>query len=180
MDDTPSSKPLSRVIQEKLAASRVLTFSLLLHVILVVMGGSVVLFKPYIQPPHFSARRGGIVSNEVTVAPPDEQPQTPEQQFTPETPTITPPTLTAITTAATNPAAFQMASIPVPVKAMPSDMSKNITDVSKNISKALGSGLPSSMQGRAGGTARAQMMKQMGGKEKSELAVMKGLRWLKD
>ena len=59
-------------------------------------------------------------------------------------------------------------------------MSKNITDVSKNISKAVGSGLPSSMQGRAGGTARAQMMKQMGGKEKSELAVMKGLRWLKD
>jgi hypothetical protein len=180
MDDTAPRKPLSRVIQEKLAASRFLTFSLLLHVILVVMGGSVVLFKQYVEPPDFTASGGGIVSNEVSVAPPEEQPQTMEQQFTPEAPTISPPTVTAITTAAANPAAFQMASIPVPVKAMPSDMSKNITDMSKNITRALGSGLPSAMQGRAGGTARQQMMQKTGGKEKSELAVMKGLRWLKD
>lgn len=180
MDDAPPKKPLSRIIQEKLAASRFLTFSLLLHVILVVMGGSVVLFKQYVEPPDFTASGGGIVSNEVTVAPPEEQPQTMEQQFTPETPTITPPTVTAITTSATNPAAFQMAAIPVPVKTMPSDMSKNITDMSKNITKGLAAGLPSSMQGRAGGTARQQMMQKTGGKEKSELAVMKGLRWLKE
>jgi hypothetical protein len=168
-------KPLSKVIQEKLAASRFLTFSLLLHVILVVMGGSVVLFKQYIEPPDFTSSGGSIVTNEVSVAPPEEQPQM--EQFTPDTPNIVAPTINAITTATTNPAAFQMAT--APVKAMPSDMSKSIADTSKALTKGVGVGLPSAMAGRAGGTARAQMMQKLGGKEKSEKAVMAGLRWLK-
>ena len=179
MDDTVARKPLSRVIQERLAASRFFTFSMLLHVILVVMGGSVVLFKQYIEPPDFTSGGNGLVSNEVAVAPPPEQPASPQDQFTPETPTITPPAVAAITTTATNPSAFQMASVPVPVKAMPTDMSK-ASDVSKALTKGVGIGLPSAMAGRAGGTARAEMMKKLGGKEKSERAVMAGLRWLKE
>ena len=65
-------KPLVQRFQEKLAASRFLTFSLLLHVVLVVMGGSVVLFKQYVAPPDF-APDGPLVGSETAVRPPEPE-----------------------------------------------------------------------------------------------------------
>ena len=86
-------------IQERLAASRFLTFSVLLHAVLVLMGGSVVLFKQYVEPPDFEASDGGLVTNDVQVqAPPEQPPDLTQQKFTPEAPTLNAPTLSAIST----------------------------------------------------------------------------------
>src|SRR5437762_794822 len=80
-------KPLTVRVQERLAASRFLTFSVLLHAVLVLMGGSVVLFKQYVEPPDFAASDGGLVSSDVQVqAPPEQPPDLTQQKFTPETP----------------------------------------------------------------------------------------------
>ena len=175
--DSPHEKSFAQRIQEKLAASRFFTFSMLLHVILVIMGGSVVLFKQYTEPPDFVSSEGGLLSTDTSVQPPPEEPPDMSQQFTPEAPSVVAPTINAITTTATNPTNFQMASVPVmkPV----GEIKTNLTEMPRNVGNAAGKGLPGTMGGRKGGTERMAAIKKMGGKEKSEKAVMAGLRWLK-
>ena len=50
---SPQKRPLVKRLQARLAASRFLTFSLLLHVVLVVTAGSLVLFRRDIPAPDF-------------------------------------------------------------------------------------------------------------------------------
>jgi hypothetical protein len=175
-------KPLITRIQERLAASRFLTFSVLLHAVLVLMGGSVVLFKQYVEPPDFAASDGGLVSADAAVqAPPEQPPDLTQQTFTPQTPQLNSPTISAIQTTNVSTPTFQVqAALPV-MKAMPNDaMEKALSNVAKAATgaKGIASGLPSTMGGRAGGTARTMAMQMNGGKKESEDAVMRGLRWL--
>lgn len=182
MDDAPDQRTFAQKLQEKIAQSRFFTFSLLLHVVIVVLGGSVVLFHKATDAPDFTSEGvGDLMSTEANVAPPVEQPpdMTQNQTVTPDAPSITAPTVSAITTTTTNNTSFQMANIPMPVKAIAGD-AKNITDTAKAVGKSMGKGLPGSMAGRAGGMARSTAMRNSGGKDKSEKAVIAGLRWLKD
>ena len=171
-------KPLSVRIQEKLAASRFLTFSVLLHAVLVLMGGSVVLFKQYVEPPDFAAPEGGLVSSEVQVQAPPEKPPDLQQQFTPEAPTLNAPTLSAISTTNVTTPTFQVAAVAPVMKAMPNDLTKVMENAAKSMSKGVASNLPGTMASRVGGTKRAQAMMMNGGKKESEDAVMRGLRYL--
>ncbi len=178
--DTPEKQPFSKRLQARLAASRYATFSVLLHVVIVVMGGSVVLFKRITEPPDFTAGGGdGLVTQEVQAQPPPPSEQQVEQ-FTPATPEVNAPEVSAIVSNTQTATPFQMpSSVPV-VKAMAVTPTQ---DVAKLLTKTVGHGagnLPGTMAGRAGGTARGMAMQKMGGKEKSEKAVMAGLRWLKD
>ena len=169
-------KPLGQRLQEKLAASRFLTFSLLLHVVLVVMGGSVVLFKQYVAPPDF-APDGPLVGSETAVRPPEPEVVQVTETLTQTQPTISAPTVSAIVSATTQTSSFQLVSAPIPiVKSLGEAKLGELPKVT-----AVGSlkGLPATMAGRAGGTARAAAMKISGGKDASEKAVMAGLRWLK-
>jgi hypothetical protein len=179
LNPEPEQKTFGQRLQERIAQSRFFTFSLLLHVVIVVLGGSVVLFTKYSEPPDFTSDGSGLLGEEASVQPPAEQPpdMSQEQTFTPQEPTISAPTVTAITTTTTNATAFQMASIPVPVKNITGDMSKL---ANTSVSKIAGKGVGKGMEGRMGGTARAAGMAKFGGKEPSEKAVMAGLRWLKD
>jgi len=174
-------KPFIVRLQERLAASRFLTFSVLLHAVLVLMGGSVVLFKQYVEPPDFAATDGGLVASDVSVqAPPEQPPDLTQQTFTPQTPQVNAPTISAITTNSVTTPTFKMeAAVPV-VKAMPNDaMNKALQNVSKNVgAKGLAGNIPSTMGSRMGGTARSTAMMMNGGKKESEDAVMRGLRWL--
>ncbi len=166
-------------LQERLAASRFLTFSVLLHAVLVLMGGSVVLFKQYVEPPDFAAD-GDLVGSEVQVQAPAEQPPDLTQQtFTPQTPQLQAPTVSAISTTNVSTPTFQVqAAIPV-MKAMPNDaMSKAMENVAKNVGKGAATGIPPTMGSRMGGTARTIAMQMNGGKKESEEAVLRGLRWL--
>jgi hypothetical protein len=172
--------PFSVWLQEKLAASRFLTISLLLHVVLVVLGGSVVLFKQYVEPPDFVAE-GGVVSGDATVQlPPDQPPDlTQQQSFTPDQPQIAAPSVSAITSTTSTATSFTMSAAPAPVVKVMGDTKMAGATMPTNIGAGLSKGLPSTMAGRAGGTARSMAAMKTGGKEKSEKAVVQGLRWLK-
>jgi hypothetical protein len=180
--DTTAQPSLMQRIQAKLAASRFFTFSLLLHVVIVMLAGSVVIVNTMTAPPDFAAEGGdGLVMDESAAeAPPPQQPQVQQQQFTPTTPQAPSQTIDMIVANTNTPNAFQVAPIMPSIKAPPTaDMDK---DMQKIAQAALGAGmgkLPSTMAGRAGGTARMMAMQKMGGKEKSEKAVLAGLRWLK-
>ena len=170
MDAASEQKTFGQKLQEKIAQSRFFTFSLLLHVVIVVLGGSVVLFHKAIDAPDFTSEGGDLMSTETNVQPPMEQPPDPTQQTaTPDIPSITAPSVSAITTNTTNNTSFQMANIPVPVKIIAGD-TKNLTDTTRAISSKMGKGFPGAMGGRMGGTSRMAAMKKEGGKDKSEKA----------
>ena len=176
MEPPPETKTFKQRFQERLAASRFFTFSLLLHVILVILGGSVVLFNRYVDPPDFTSDGGGLVGNEQTVqAPPEQPPDISQQAPTPDAPSISSPTMSAITTTSANTSTFQMASIQ-PIKPTMGEMS---ISPSTAITASRGVGVAKGMEGRMGGTKGA-MAAKMGGKDSSEKAVLAGLRWLKD
>lgn len=173
-------KPFAVRLQERLAASRFLTFSVLLHAVIVLMGGSVVLFKQYSEAPDFSSE-GGLVTSDVQVqAPPEQPPDLTQQQFTPQTPQLNAPALSTISTTNVTTPTFQVAAAVPVMKALPNDaMNKALQNVSKTAGAAgLASNIPGTMSRRLGGTARAMAMQMNGGKKESEDAVMRGLRWL--
>ena len=167
-------------LQKRLAASRFFTFSLLIHVVIVVMGGSVVLIKSAMEAPDFEASEGGLVSGDTTAAPPPDTTPNITETFTPDTPQVSAPTINAIsTTNVTTPTFAMQQSAPV-IKPVQADaMSKALENASKSVMKGAGiGGIPGTMAGRMGGTSRQRMMDMNGGKKKSEEAVMRGLRWL--
>jgi hypothetical protein len=169
-------------LQEKLAASRFLTFSILFHIIIIVFAGGVVIVKNMADDSDFAAEGGGGLLNEETAAAPEPpEPQVQQQQvFTPTQPTVNTPAVDAIVSnSATNTTFSMQAAMPV-IKAPASDAMN--TSMSKVAQAAMGKGmgsLPSTMAGRAGGTARNALMQKNNMKEKSEKAVLAGLRWLK-
>lgn len=180
MDADSPNQPFMKRLQARLAASRFFTFSLLLHIIIVVLGGSVVLFKAYVEPPDFTAQGGDLVGQDAAAAAPPEDTDVSEQIFTPDTPQVNAPSIDAITTTSTVQTSFKMNAAPAPVKPMnTSDMTKTIANSAASAMKGAGKGVPGTMSGRMGGTARASAMMKNGGKEKAEKAVMAGLRWLK-
>ncbi len=166
-------------MQAKLAASRFFTFSLLLHVVLVLMGGTVVLFQQMTEPPDFVSEGGDLLASDSTPqAPPDQPADLSQQTFAPTVPQVTAPQLTAMTTTNITTPTFQVAAAIPAVKMPVNAISQAVQNVAQNPMKTGMSGLPPGMEGRVGGTARMTAMKQNKGKEKSELAVLNGLRWL--
>jgi len=178
---TPEEKkPFMERLQERLAASRFLTFSALLHAILIFLGGGVVLYKQVTDTPDFAASGGDLVASDTQVqAPPEQPPDLTQQEFTPQTPQLTAPTLSAITTQnVTTPQFTVAAAMPATMSAPTNDMTKALASASKAVGKGMASGIPGTMASRVGGTARANAMQMNGGKKESEEAVLKGLRWL--
>jgi hypothetical protein len=178
MDD-PSNDSFTKRLQAKLAASRFFTFSLLLHVVLVIMGGSVVLFQQMADPPDFVSEGGDLIAGDSTPqAPPDAPPEMSQQMFAPDVPQVTAPQVQALITTNVSTPTFQVAAAMPTVKMPSNTLSTAVQNVSSSLTKTGLSGLPGEMGGRAGGTARMAAMKKSGGKEKSEKAVLAGLRWL--
>ena len=91
MDAAPEQKTFAQKLQEKIAQSRFFTFSLLLHVVIVVIGGGAVLFHKASEAPDFTSEGGDLLSADASVQAPVEQPpdMTPNQTVTPDAPSIT-------------------------------------------------------------------------------------------
>ena len=174
LDSPEPPKSFLQKLQERAAASRFFTVSVLLHVVLIVMGGSVVLFKRMTEPPDFNSA-DGLVSDSVQVdAPPEQKPEV-QEQFTPQAPSLSAPSLNAITSTAAAPT-FTVTSVVPVIKPVQMDaMASKVSSI-----KGLASGLPPGMGGRVGGAERQKMLDQNKGKKEGELAVMKGLNWLKN
>ena len=172
LDSPEPPKSLLQKLQERAAASRFFTVSLLLHMGIIIIGGSVVLFKQMAEPEDFTAGRGLVGDAAPAAAPPEQQPDV--QQLTPQAPSLNTPSLTAITSMAAAPTFTVASAAPVAISVPADAMAK----VSATASTKGLAGLPGTMAGRAGGTARGQAMAKNGGKKEGELAVLRGLRWL--
>ena len=104
----PSAKsPLLQKLADKFSNSRDFTISFVLHVILVAIFGTTVLFQAVQEPPDFEGE-GNFVSGEASVAPPPP-PNTPPVPTTPNIVTPTSSQVNTITTVAPSPVNFTMA-----------------------------------------------------------------------
>ena len=170
LDSPEPPKSFLQKLQERAAASRFFTVSLLIHMGIVILGGSVVLFKMSDPPADFSAG-DGLVGDPSTTPEPPATPPAPEQDLAQEAPSLTVPSLTAIATTATSPVfAVQMAtSAPSSISAL--TMAPTTTNL-------VGTGkLHGALGGRLGGKGAARAA--AGGKDAGEKAVLLGLQWLK-
>ena len=174
LDSPEPPKSFLQKLQERAAASRFFTVSVLLHVVLIVMGGSVVLFKRMTEPPDFNSGDGLVADSVQVDAPPEQKPDV-QEQFIPQAPSLTAPSLSAITTSAQAPA-FQVAQVAPVIKAAQTDAMAKALD---HAPKGPAANIPGAM-GKRGGSARTQAILENGGKKQSEEAVLKGLKWLKE
>ena len=163
--------PFERFIRT-LLASRFLTISALLHLLLILLFGGTVLFKRYAEPPDFDSAGGG--DNTADVAAP---PQTPETL--PPPPTAVPPPVTSpatkldtISTFGPSTVAFNM---PLPAIAPPS-INKNFNPGVQKFDQTRKVILPPSMRPRV--ENRERTAQGYGAKPESEPAVQRALQWL--
>jgi hypothetical protein len=174
-------KSFAESLLAKLAASRFLTVSALLHMLIVLLFGGTVLFNKYVEPPDFSAEGSEFLASGPIDTPPTPEPvqQMPTPDMAPPPPTVTPPAASLTMIATTAPSAT---GIVVPITAIAPTMSKNISEIAPAPTTPVAKGntglsnLPSAMASR--GQGRATALQQSGGKQSSEQAVISALRYL--
>jgi len=119
---------IQRII-DKFSSSRDFTISFVLHVLLIAVFGTAVLFEAASEPPDFEGEGGGFVqAGERSATPPAPQPMetTPQVDVTQITqPTQTNP-LSAITTTAQNALDFTMPTIMAPTQMAPTTAPTNV------------------------------------------------------
>ena len=118
MSDDPSEDNFIGKLLDKFSESREFTISFILHIILVAVFGTAVLFEATQEPPDFEGGDGGFVSGgeQAPMAPPQQAQVTPQEttfQVTTPSPQTSSP-INAITTTATNPLNFEMTSMIMP------------------------------------------------------------------
>ena len=165
--------------QQKLAESRYFMLSCVIHTVIVIIAGSVVLYKAIVEPPDFVAEGGdGLISATDDLTPPPETPTdaVPTDVTPPPAPNITNPNIDVISTTAQT-SNFKVAPAQVQVKiSTNTDSLAKATNVIGKIGGVPGA-LSGAMRGRFG-TGKTKAMEQNKMKTKSEMAVLKGLRWL--
>ena len=184
-------KPLFERIQERLAASRFLTFSALLHAILIFLGGGVVLYKQATDVRGLSPPRSGdlVASDTAGASAAGAAAGTSSQQqefWYRRRRNSTRPQLSAIisTTNVTTPT-FQVAAA-MPVMSAPVERFHEEgpgQNAAKNVGNtawpaAISAGHHGQDAAWAAPGAPQKAMQMNGGKKESEEAVMRGLRWL--
>lgn len=102
MNAAPSeTRDIFERIRDRIAASRFLTFSLFVHAIIIVLAGSVVLFRATEEPPDFQSDSGGLIVDAGTPDLPQDSASGPEmKEFTPPTPSVAAPLLPVLATTA--------------------------------------------------------------------------------
>ncbi len=158
----------------RVSESRYFMLSLLFHSVIVILAGSIVLYKAIVEPPDFVAEGNGLIADGNDLPPPPETPSdsVPTDKFVTPAPSMNAPSVGMITTTSTA-SNFKVIVPQVQVKIAPS-----VVSLSKNFGSArVFAGLPGTMGGRVG-AGRARAMAQNGMKPKSEQAVLRGLAWL--
>ncbi len=112
MNASPDSPNHFERIRSWVAASRFVTISLLIHAIVVIVAGSVVLYKVTHEPPDFESDSGGLVADDFRANEPrSEAPESPQiAQAAPQTPILAAPVIAIVTTAQTP--AWKVSAIP--------------------------------------------------------------------
>ncbi len=179
MNPTVQKSGLEGLFQ-KLAASRFLTISAFLHVLLILLFGGTVLFNKYVEPPDFTAEGDFLQAGPADLPPaPEPMQQMPTPDVAPPPPTVTPPAASLAMITSSAPSATGLV---IPVSISAPSMAKSISEmapvaaVKPSASGAL-PGLPAAMAGRSG-SGRSAALQSQGGKQASEQAVVSALRWL--
>jgi hypothetical protein len=170
---------------------RCLTFSVILHVFLVLLAGSYVIYQRYADPSDFEAPEGGggLVQEDLSSQPPVSPLRADTSAFNPA-PAVDVPSANAIVTTAASGSALLSSLTFQSVTLQPNGKTvayaTTAQPVHKPLAKAtatsglgLAGAIPATMAGRRSGAARMVMMQRLGGKPTSERAVISGLRWLK-
>ena len=150
----PEQAPLSRreALFLWMGKARYFTFSALVHVILVVIAGSTVLIKNYIEPPDFMAEPGSLFTTDTSIPPPKTEPQLQQSQaFTAAAPNASAaasaPTLTVIATNSPTQNTFNMATAPMPTLTVKTDA--NVKSVAP--APSMGTALTKEIAGKIAG-----------------------------
>ncbi|MEA3211441.1 MAG: hypothetical protein QOE70_4498 [Chthoniobacter sp.] len=171
--------PLLKRLQLRLAQARFLTFSMLLHAVIVITCGGLVIIKNIGEDVNdFVAPGGDLVNTEIILEAPKDEPTITPQDFTPPPPAANAPIIPPITVLAPQ---QQFAMAPVQPVMKPISEPRIITDpipIKTGKLSGVNPNLPASMMQRMGGKAREAAMALNKGKPKSEEAVLRGLRWL--
>jgi len=160
-------------LHRRVFASRFLTFSLLLHIILLIMGGGVIWVQTSPELPDIT----GTIGEEMQIAPPPEEEPSGSPSDEPFAPAIT-ISMPTITTEALSP----RSTISVPNVAVPHVVGKTTLTDAVFTPRVPGTGetkFPPMMAHRSP-EIRGKMLMKMGGTKESERAVARGLRWLAD
>ena len=176
MHPAPTECSLAQRLQERIAQSRFFTFSLLLHSVIVVLAGSAVLFHRSQPAPDF-APPGGVVLEAVEKV---AEPVMPAGNFLqPDPPPAAQPVSAhplpnlIVTNAPAKHPALALAQVSVKIR-------ENLGPSEKPAVQPSTRGAPGEMVHRFGTAVRQKAAMKAGGKDRSEQAVMAGLRWLKE
>lgn len=160
MNTTPSTW---QRLQARVAASRFFTFSLLVHVIIVLLGGSVVLFKTMVQVPDFvGGDPNGLVADDEP-RPPDDGPELASEMFRPDAPSTPEVVPTTILMPASLPT-----SAPIAItRNGAAEFQKSLAQVAMKSDGLSSKTLPPVMQGRRDSTSRGRAMAMTGGRRRA-------------
>ena len=164
-------------LRRRLTESRYFMLSLILHSVIVILAGSLVLYKAARDPLEFTAAGGdGLISSTDDLAPPPESPadSVPTEKVVQQTPNTNAPHVDVITTS-TPASNFKVAMPAVQVKITTNAAS--LVRAAAGTSRGFSASMPGTMGGRVG-SARARAMALNKMKPKSEEAVLRGLAWL--
>jgi hypothetical protein len=168
--------PLKRV-----ANSRFLLFSILLHALVIVVGSGTVLFRYYVPTPDFNASLGLLGEDAVPVPAPEQPLEFDPNKAQPNVPELSVPAVSAITAVTHRALPFELTA--TTLQFLPTTeaftFSGNPSTSPTPPSAGMGDRVPPTMASRMGGSARRAAMLKNNGKEKSEVAVVNSLRWLK-
>lgn len=179
--DQPFKRSLFKKLQQKLAKLRFAAFSILLHAILVVVAFTIAVVK-IVNDTHEFTNRGGPLDggSEVSAPEPPENVQHEVGADPQPIPSLAMPS-NAITTMTLSPTKFTFAKqSPISPATASLDKVRNLTEMANKPGPSLRPGVHGDLRGRDNGTSRMQAMKERGGKERTEKAVLAGLRWLKE
>jgi hypothetical protein len=174
MLDQPKSR-FERFLRSILA-SRFLTISALIHLLIIVLFGGRALFNRYVEPPDFQYTGDATLATDTPQAPPTAEvalPQTPSLAAPPPSASTPAATLAALTSLSSNASSFTMPLPPV----QPPEIGK---EFSTQPTQTFGNGivsLPGPMAGRPGG-GRGGTGGRFGERPSAEAAVLRALRWL--
>ena len=157
-------------------ASRFLTVSALIHLLIIVLFGGRVLFDKYVEPPDFQST-GDTVSTESAPAPPPPPDVTIPPADTPSTTAPPPPPAPSLMALASlNPNANSTFTVPMPAIAPPTIGEKFSASPTQVLGNGFSTSLPAAMSGR--GSGREGTGEKYGMKPTDEDAVIRALRWL--
>ena len=174
MNSTPGQNSFAQRLQERIAQSRFFTFSLLLHIVIVMLAGGAVLFHQVPEASDFAPPDGEILNAENQMAElieklPSFSESAPQPSALPVPASQVPYVL--VTNARTKQPVLELAQVSVKIRENLGQIEVPVARPAHRVSAA--------MAARFGGTARTTAAAKVGGTEKSEKAVVAGLRWLK-